>query len=188
MLYVTLQNYWIINEIIFIQKIMNTVFLLLGGNLGDREYHLNKAIEHLKLIGCLIIKYSSIYETAAWGKTDEPSFLNQVIKVSTILTADTLMENLIRIEEEMGRVRTYKNASRIIDIDILFYNEEVIDISNLTIPHPEITNRQFVLVPLNEIAPEFVHPIFLKSNSQLLKECTDHLPVNLFQSKHPKHN
>ena len=124
-----------------------------------------------------IIRQSGLYQTAAWGKTDQPDFLNQVIVADTKLTAAQTMETILSIETAMGRIRTEKNAPRIIDIDILFFNKEIIHKKNLSVPHPSIHLRRFVLVPLNEIAPNFIHPVLQKTNHQLLMKCPDELNV-----------
>jgi len=120
---------------------------------------------------------SSIYETAAWGNTDQSNFLNQVLVLETQLTAPVAMKTILQIEERMGRIRTEKNAPRIIDIDILFFNDEVIDESWLKIPHPLIGARRFVLAPLNEVMPNLIHPVSQKKIEQMLQECNDQLVV-----------
>jgi len=156
---------------------MNKIYLLLGSNIGDSGRRLNDAIKHInKKIG-KVIRHSHIYTTAAWGKTDQPDFLNQVIVAETKMTAAETMQKILEIEAAMGRVRTEKNAPRIIDIDILFFNKDIINKDGLMIPHKEIPNRRFVLVPLNELSPGFVHPVAQKSIHQLLRDCTDKLPV-----------
>ena len=124
-----------------------------------------------------VIRQSGLYQTAAWGKTDQPDFLNQVIVADTRLTAAQTMETILSIETAMGRIRTEKNAPRIIDIDILFFNKEIIHKKNLSVPHPSIHLRRFVLVPLNELAPTFIHPVLQKTNHQLLMKCPDGLNV-----------
>jgi len=123
---------------------------------------------------------SAIYQTAAWGNTDQPDFLNQVIIVQTKLTAWQTMQSILQIEKEMGRLRTVKNAPRIIDIDILFFNKEIIHTVELTVPHPQLQNRRFVLVPLNELSPNFKHPALKKNIHQLFIHCTDKLNVKKF--------
>src|SRR5262245_47850928 len=127
---------------------MNTAYLLIGGNLGDRRQNLLQAVSLInEQCGAVIIS-SSIYETEAWGKTDQTSFLNQALKISTELNARQLMRKVLRIEKSMGRERKEKMGPRLIDIDILFYGNEIHDLRFLKIPHPEIQNRRFVLVPL----------------------------------------
>ncbi len=156
---------------------MNTLYVLVGGNIGNRHENLEKALSCLtKEIG-RVIKSSLIYETEAWGNRDQPDFYNQVHIIYTKLSAEETMKNILDIEEKMGRVRTIKNAARIIDIDILFFNKEIINEPGLTVPHPEIANRRFVLVPLNELSPAFVHPTLHKSIHELLSTCKDGLEV-----------
>jgi 2-amino-4-hydroxy-6-hydroxymethyldihydropteridine diphosphokinase len=159
---------------------MNKVYFLLGSNIGNSEQQLTQAITHIKKEVGKIIHASSIYQTAAWGKTDQPDFLNQVIIVGTSLTAEEILSIILAIEEKMGRVRAEKNAPRIIDIDILFFNKEIIHTKNLKVPHPEIQNRRFVLIPLSELSPNFIHPVFNKNIHQLLSECKDVLNVKKF--------
>jgi len=156
---------------------MNNAYLLIGGNEGDRSQYLQQACDHISNHLGEIIEQSSIYETAAWGKTDQPNFLNQVLFVHTMLGAPSLMQNILYLEKKMGRLRNEKYSPRIIDIDILFYNEEIINQPELVTPHPEIQNRRFALVPMVEIAPQFIHPVLHKSISVLLQECTDKLDV-----------
>ncbi len=156
---------------------MNKAYLLIGGNIGDRNKNLNEAIDFIARECGSVTKSSSIYETAAWGKTDQPDFLNQCLLIQTSLTAPDLMKQILRIEEKMGRKRKEKNDPRIIDIDILFFNAEVLQTDFLTLPHPQLQNRRFVLVPLTEIAPMLVHPVLKKTITTLLKECPDKLEV-----------
>ena len=156
---------------------MNTVYLLLGSNMGDSEQMLTVATNMIeKNIGKLT-KSSSIYRTAAWGNEDQPDFLNQIIIISSSLSSSTVLKEIFVIEKEMGRVRTTKNAARVIDIDMLFFNDEVIQTETLTVPHPQIQNRRFVLVPLAEISPDFQHPLLKKSSLELLSICSDKLNV-----------
>jgi 2-amino-4-hydroxy-6-hydroxymethyldihydropteridine diphosphokinase len=159
---------------------MNTVFILTGGNLGDRIKNLNAAKKFIQKEIGNITTSSSIYETAAWGITEQPDFLNQVLVLETNLSAKKIIEKILFIENKMGRIRKEKNASRIIDIDILFFNNEVIHQPRLTIPHPEIKNRKFVLVPLNEISPNLYHPVLHKTIFDLLHACEDALDVKIF--------
>ena len=130
---------------------MNGIFLGLGTNLDNREKNLSSAIELInKQIGT-IIKKSSIHKTKAWGKTDQPDFLNMVIKIETKLDPQKLLKQCLSIENELGRIRKEKWGERIIDIDILYFNDLIINDENLKIPHPLIQEREFVLKPLNEI-------------------------------------
>jgi len=156
---------------------MNNAYLLIGGNEGDRIGYLQQARDHIATHFGQIIQQSFIYETAAWGKTDQPNFLNQVLLFRTLPDAAALMQNILDVEKKMGRLRSKKFSQRIIDIDILFFNREIINQPQLVIPHPEIQNRRFVLVPMNEIAPQFIHPVLHKTVQTLLKECMDNLDV-----------
>jgi 2-amino-4-hydroxy-6-hydroxymethyldihydropteridine diphosphokinase len=156
---------------------MNRVYLLTGGNEGDRLEQLRQAAIRIALHCGQIDQRSAVYETAAWGKTDQAPFLNQALALQTDLDPASLLEELLAIETKMGRIRTEKFGSRTIDIDILLFNQEQIDHPDLKIPHPELQNRRFALEPLNEIAPEWNHPRFHKTIRQLLAECKDPLDV-----------
>ncbi|HUZ61599.1 MAG TPA: 2-amino-4-hydroxy-6-hydroxymethyldihydropteridine diphosphokinase [Hanamia sp.] len=154
---------------------MNTAFLITGGNIGNRNQNLQTAASLIEEQIGPIIKSSKIYETDAWGITDQPTFYNQVLIIESKYSAREVMRKILKIEEKMGRIRSIKNAARIIDIDILFFNDEIINEPNLIIPHTEIGNRRFVLIPLNELAPEMVHPLFKKSIHELLSTTKDEL-------------
>lgn len=156
---------------------MNRGYLLLGSNMGNSRQQLTIAIKHISKKVGQPVRQSGLYQTAAWGLTDQPDFLNQVIIVNTKLTAVELLKAILSIEEKMGRIRTVKNAPRIIDIDILFFNKEIISQPDLAVPHPEIQNRRFVLTPLNELSPAFIHPVLLKNVHSLLEICKDKLNV-----------
>ncbi len=156
---------------------MNTVYLLTGGNLGNRKENLEKAKKLLAKHCGKIVRSSSVYETEAWGPVAQPDFLNQVHEIQTGLQAPELMRRLLKIEKKMGRVRREKAGPRVIDLDILFFNDQVLDLPELKIPHPEIRNRRFVLVPMTELNADFQHPILQKTIHQLLKECRDTLHV-----------
>jgi 2-amino-4-hydroxy-6-hydroxymethyldihydropteridine diphosphokinase len=155
---------------------MNKAYLLIGGNMGNRPQNLGLAVDLLAQT-CRVTAQSALYETAAWGKTDQPSFLNQALALETGLAARELLQAALSIEEKMGRERSVKYGPRIIDIDILFFNDDMIDQPGLSIPHPEVQNRRFALEPLHEIAPKLKHPLLKKTISQLLKECPDKLKV-----------
>lgn len=159
---------------------MNKTYLLLGSNMGNSHRQLKSAIKYIEQKIGEVTRKSGLYQTAAWGNTDQPDFLNQVLIVATKLSAPDLLKHILLIEEKMGRVRTIKNAPRIIDIDILFFNKEIISAKNLMVPHPEIANRRFVLIPLNELSPNLKHPISNKSMHELLLGCTDELNVKKF--------
>ena len=153
------------------------LFLLLGSNLGDKELVLTEACDRIsKAIGPISRK-SSLYSTSAWGKTDQPDFLNQVIQVSTALSAREVLMHILQIEKDMGRIRQEKWGARIIDIDILYYNDLVLEEGDLSIPHPGIPGRRFTLVPLAEIAATFIHPTIKLNQIELLDQCPDQLPV-----------
>jgi 2-amino-4-hydroxy-6-hydroxymethyldihydropteridine diphosphokinase len=144
----------------------NIVFLGLGTNLGNKEGNLNEAIRHIATFAT-IIKQSPMHVTEPFGITAQPAFLNQVIQIETILAPEQLLEQLQKIEAKMGRIKTIRNGPRIIDVDILFYNNEIIKTITLGIPHPEITSRESVLLPMSEIAPEFIHPTENKTIAEL---------------------
>ncbi len=156
---------------------MNKVYLLLGSNAGNRKDFINSAIRQLISKGCICIAMSSFYETAAWGKEDQPDFLNLVICIETSLSPTELLNLNQEIEKSAGRQHTEKWAQRTLDIDILFYNNDIIDLPDLKVPHPFLQDRRFTLIPLAEIAPGLIHPGFKKTVVQLLAECPDKLEV-----------
>lgn len=156
----------------------DTAYLLLGSNLGNREKCLTDALGLLAERVGEVLLTSSVYETAAWGKTDQPNFLNIAVKIETVLNPLQLLETVLTIEADLGRVRYEKWGSRLIDIDIILYGEEVIALGDqLQIPHPEMQNRKFVLLPMAEIAPNFIHPVLKRSISELLVNLDDNLEV-----------
>lgn len=155
----------------------NKAYLLTGGNMGSRKENLAIAKTLINAHCGNISKASSLYETAAWGNKDQPAFLNQALELETELNARQLMRRLLKIEKQMGRVRKEKYGPRIIDIDMLFFNDEIQNTALLTVPHPEVQNRRFALLPLAEIAANKTHPILKKSIAQLLAECGDKLEV-----------
>ncbi|HUQ66226.1 MAG TPA: 2-amino-4-hydroxy-6-hydroxymethyldihydropteridine diphosphokinase [Flavitalea sp.] len=156
---------------------MNSAYLITGGNVGQRQEQLAYAASLIEERCGTIIDQSSIYETAAWGKTDQSSFLNQAIVLETSLNARDLLTEILYIENLMGRDRIEKYGPRIIDIDIIFFNHQVIRESGLVIPHPEMAGRRFVLEPLNEVIPAYIHPVYYKTVNELLMLCKDALPV-----------
>jgi 2-amino-4-hydroxy-6-hydroxymethyldihydropteridine diphosphokinase len=149
------------------------IFLLLGSNQGDSRGNLSRAREALQTLIGPIVTTSSLYRTAAWGKTNQPDFYNQVIQIDTALEPHTLLDKILNIEQRLGRIRKEKWGPRIIDIDILFYHDKINNTTDLILPHPGIPIRRFTLVPLDEIAPELYHPVLKKQIRTLLKECSD---------------
>lgn len=162
---------------------MNTAYLILGSNLGNRLGNLMQAEKHISEKAGKILKKSAVYVTSPWGKTDQPDFLNQALCIETSFSALDLLNILLSIEQILGRVRDEKKwMERTMDIDMLFYNNEIITTANLTIPHPFIQERKFVLAPMAEIAPQLVHPILKKSMEQLLRDCEDNLEISMLQT------
>jgi len=160
---------------------MNKAYLLIGGNLGDREANMSEA---RRLIGerCGTLRAaSSLYATAAWGLQDQPDFLNQALFLETGAGAPELLEGLLDIERSMGRTRGVRYGPRAIDIDILFFNDHVIDAPGLDIPHPRMAGRRFVLTPLAEIAPKLRHPETGITVMEMLEQCPDELPVHKYE-------
>ena len=153
------------------------IYILLGSNQGDKRKNINDAIKLVIQEAGKIVNRSCMYQTAAWGKENQPDFINIVVELETILKPAQLLAVLLKIEKQLRRVRRAKWEETVIDIDILYYKDWVVNYSNLKIPHPEIHNRRFTLVPLVEIAADFLHPILNKSNSFLLNECLDQLAV-----------
>lgn len=160
-------------------KLQNIAYLLLGTNLGDRIINLKNAIEKIEL-NSKVLQLSKIYTTAAWGLEDQDDFLNQVLQIETSLNPYELLEKVLGIEVELGRERLVKWGSRIIDIDVLYFNNEIIESPKLIVPHPQIQNRRFTLIPLVELNPNYLHPKIQKTNSELLELCQDTLSVGRF--------
>jgi 2-amino-4-hydroxy-6-hydroxymethyldihydropteridine diphosphokinase len=156
---------------------MNIAYLLIGGNQGDRSAYLQETIRRIETRDGRIVRQSSVYETAAWGKMDQAAFLNQALILETTLDAPTLMQRLLATEEQLGRVRAERYGARTIDIDMLFFNGEVIEVPGLTIPHPEVARRRFALAPMDEIAPDYIHPVLRMTIHELLEQCPDKLEV-----------
>ena len=155
------------------------IIILLGSNLGDRLANLQQAITSIASFST-ILQQSNIYQTAAWGNTDQADFLNQAIEIQTNQTAENLMHVLLAIESQMGRVRLQKWEPRIIDLDIIFYESAIHTTDFIQIPHPEMQNRAFVLKPLLDLIPNFEHPILKQNITQLWEKCPDQLEVSLF--------
>jgi len=150
------------------------IYLCIGGNLGEREANLEEAIDFIDINFGDVVAVSSIYESEPWGMTDVPNFLNQVVHIHSELTDKELLLEIADLEEFFGRERSSQGyVSREMDVDVLFIDEEVISTEALQVPHPRISERRFVLEPLVEIAPEFIHPELKQSIEVLLKACTD---------------
>ena len=154
---------------------MNEVYLCLGGNLGNCLANLNRACELIAGRVGRIMRQSSVYQSQAWGMDKAPDFFNQVIKVETTLSAKDLIIVLLEIEKILGRERTetVRYQNRLMDIDILFFNSEIIKTDTLEIPHPRLHLRNFVLLPLEEIAANFIHPVLKKTITELVKLSPD---------------
>lgn len=164
---------------------MNVTYLCLGGNIGDREKALSHAILKInEQVGNIVAK-STIYETEAWGVENQQAYLNQCLKVETNLKSYELIDALLVIEKELGRERIINNTyePRTIDIDILFYNNDIINESKLLVPHPRLHLRKFVLIPLEEIASNYLHPLLNKTIFSLLSECEDTSDVKQFKTQ-----
>ena len=161
--------------------LFKNIFLLLGSNLGDRLANLNQSGNLIQLQLGPIIKQSSVYETAPWGKSDQPNYLNQALQIETHLKPQELLSACLTIERLMGRHRDEKWGARLIDIDIVYFDDRIINSNELIVPHPRMTERKFVLTPLVEINPGFVHPVIKKNNRELLNVCKDELSIAVFK-------
>ena len=156
------------------------VALMLGSNRGDRQEMFDQAIAHIRNRVGKVMKQSTVYETAPWGLQDQPLFLNQALLVETALPPEEVLRCVLDIETNLGRDRSMHppGGEREIDIDVLFYGNQIVQQKDLQIPHPEIQNRRFVLTPLNELIPNFTHPLLSVTISSLLDKCEDVLKVN----------
>ena len=152
---------------------MNDAYLVLGGNLGDKLKNICQAEALIEAQAGRITRRSAVFRTAAWGNTGQPDFYNRALLVETRLEPEELLQGLLGIEAQMGRIRKEKWGARTMDIDIILYNDAVIDVPGLHIPHPHMQERNFVLAPLAEIAAELLHPVLQKTVRQLLRECPD---------------
>ena len=150
---------------------MHLAYLLIGSNLGDKTTYLKNAGSYIQQQCGQIVKQSSFYETEPWGFTEQPSFLNQALCIQTELAPAELMHTLLQIESKMGRTRELKMGPRIIDLDILQIDQQIVDTPLLQLPHPAMHLRRFALIPMEEIAPQLMHPQFNKTIAQLLAEC-----------------
>jgi 2-amino-4-hydroxy-6-hydroxymethyldihydropteridine diphosphokinase len=162
---------------------MNTAYLLTGGNIENRLKYINAAKTLINNYCGKVHAASAVYETEPWGLTAQETYLNQALLIKTRLQAQELLKKILQIEEEMGRKREVKFGPRKIDIDILLFNNDVINDENLHIPHPQLHNRRFALQCLKEIGPDEIHPIIKLSISDLLKHCTDPLKVEIYRSE-----
>lgn len=154
---------------------MKRVFLSLGSNMGDRERNFARAIRHINFGIGQIVDLSGVYETEPWGFDADNKFLNMIVEIVTDLSAQEVLLIALEIEEKLGRIRndTVGYSSRTLDLDILFYGNKIISDDNLIVPHPHIQNRKFILAPLAEIAPKFVHPTIGMSIQELYDTCSD---------------
>ncbi|SDG54072.1 2-amino-4-hydroxy-6-hydroxymethyldihydropteridinediphosphokinase [Pedobacter terrae] len=156
----------------------STAYLLLGGNLGNREANLKQAIELLNDKIGKVLAVSSLYETAAWGKTDQPAFLNQAVALQTNLSALEVLDLALSIEQELGRVRKDKWGERLIDIDLILFGDQIINMPDkLQVPHPHMQHRKFVMEPLAEIAPDVIHPVLGETILFISRNIDDPLEV-----------
>ena len=163
-----------------------TAYIGMGSNLGDREENLNKALELLTRIeGTELETYSDIFESEPMYLSAQPDYLNMVAMLSTSLSPLNLLEELLSLENGMGRVREIKFGSRVIDLDILFFGEEIINSEALRLPHPSLYDRLFVLLPLSEIAGDLICPVKQKTVSELLKLSKDNSRISKYENKTP---
>lgn len=165
-------------------NMMGTSFILLGSNLGEREMLMKTAMDMIGKRCGELVSCSEIYESEPWGFDSDNNFLNQIISIRTELNPHDLLKELLSIEADLGRQRksdihTYE--SRPMDLDILYYDDLIIDDDDLILPHPRLHRRRFTLLPLCDIAPDFIHPLFKKSNKVLLEECEDDSNVNVYR-------
>ena len=156
---------------------MEKAYLLLGSNLGDSKKYIFDAVTFIRSKIGNVSRLSSLYQTASWGKMDQPDFINQVIQIETTLSPEQLLENILVIEKRLGRERLEKWGSRTIDIDLLLYGDQIIQGENLTVPHPFMHERTFTLMPLMELDPDLIHPVLKATIKQLFEGLDDCLSV-----------
>lgn len=162
---------------------MTKAYLGLGSNIGERIGYIEDALSEIKNIkNTNVVKVSSVYETEPWGNVDQDDYLNSVIEIDTGLDAQNLLNELKLIEKKIGRTENQRWAQREIDIDLLFYGNEILESEFMTVPHPQIEKRKFVLVPMSELNADFIHPVFKKTISQLLSETKDELNVTKYKT------
>lgn len=149
------------------------IFVGMGSNLGDRPANLQQALQLLQQEGIILSGCSPLYETPSWGKENEPAYLNAVVQLQTSLSPEALLELLLKTENKLGRDRPYRWAPRTLDLDLLYFHQEIRNTDQLTLPHPRIEERKFVLQPLCDLSPGFLHPVSLKNQESLLQECPD---------------
>lgn len=159
-----------------------TAYLILGSNIGDRQTNLSSASSLLSANDLSIAKKSKLYNSQAWGKEDQESFLNQALEIETSLSPIELLERCLQVEGKLGRKREEKWGARIIDIDIAYYENLIINVDELTIPQRNLEKRNFALIPLSEICGQKKHPLILKTNEELLSSCTDSLNVHVLDA------
>lgn len=161
---------------------MNKIILLLGSNMGNSELNIKTALLMIHKNAGKVVSVSSLYKTAPWGFEHENYFLNQVIIINTVKSPDELLKEIIKIEKTLGRTREEHGfKARTIDIDILFYNNLITEDKNLTIPHPHLHKRKFTLIPLAEVAENYIHPVLKKTIKELLFACEDNLEVIFYK-------
>ncbi|MVN22301.1 2-amino-4-hydroxy-6-hydroxymethyldihydropteridine diphosphokinase [Mucilaginibacter arboris] len=160
---------------------MELVYFLLGSNLGDRNWYLKEACRLLEKTVGRMVRSSAVYETQSWGVSDLPDYLNMVVEMETSLLPTVVLKKTQEIEEKLHRERTKKWHSRTIDVDILFFGKVIVNLPELKIPHPELHNRLFTLVPLDELIPDFIHPVLHKTVHSLKQEVNDGLLVKKYK-------
>ncbi len=168
-----------------INRLMEKVVLIVGGNLGNRFALIEEATFLLSKIFGNPLVFSCIYETEAWGGMSSGNYLNQILIYETNEKPEFILKSILSIENQLGRQRKVKWGDRNMDIDILYYGSKLINKEDLIIPHPFIQERRFVLVPLNDVLPDFVHPILFKPHSELLDLCKDQSKVSVYCNENP---